>query len=128
MSEISKKINLSISAVSERLKKLENKDIIEKYTAVLNPKKFNKTVQVIMFVSINDTKYTENFINIVNANDDILECHYVAGDFDYALKIHTKDTDSLEVILKKIKSIDGVSKTRTSVILSSLKNLHSIKP
>ena len=54
-------------------------------------------------------------------HDDISECHYLAGDFDYQLKIATYNTKRLERILNDIKSIPGVSKTKTMVILSTLK-------
>lgn len=127
-SEISSKINLSVPAVGDRLKKLDASGIIEKYTVILNAKKMNKNLMIIMFVSLECPKYTDPFINIIQLDDEIVECHYLAGDFDYALKIITESTESLERILNKIKNIPGVQKTKTNVSLSTIKNIHSIIP
>jgi len=127
-SEISSKINLSVPAVGDRLKKLDASGIIEKYTVILNAKKMNKHLMIIMFVSLECPKFTDGFIDIIQQDDEIVECHYLAGDFDYALKIITDTTESLERILNKIKNIPGVQKTKTNVSLSTIKNIHSIIP
>ncbi|MGK0467899.1 Lrp/AsnC family transcriptional regulator [Clostridium sp.] len=127
-SEISNRINLSVPAVSDRLKKLDASGIIDKYTVILNAKKMNKHLMIIMFISLESPKFTDPFINIVQLDDEIVECHYLAGDFDYALKIITESTESLERFLYKIKNIPGVQKTKTNVSLSTIKNNHSIIP
>lgn len=127
-SEIGSKINLSVPAVSDRLKKLDASGIIDKYTVILNAKKMNKNLMIIMFISLESPKFTNPFINIIQLDDEIVECHYLAGDFDYALKIITDSTESLEKILNKIKNIPGVQKTKTNVSLSTIKNIHSIIP
>ncbi|MBC8061840.1 MAG: Lrp/AsnC family transcriptional regulator [Clostridiaceae bacterium] len=127
-SEISNRINLSIPAVSERLKKLDSSGIIEKYTAILSSKKLNKHLMVIMFISLESPKYTDTFVKIIQEDNEIVECHYLAGDYDYALKIITESTESLEKILNRIKSIAGVQKTKTTVSLSTIKNNYSVMP
>lgn len=127
-SEISNRINLSVPAVGDRLKKLDVSGIIEKYTVILSAKKMNKNLMIIMFVSLESPKYTDPFINVIQIDDEIVECHYLAGDFDYVLKIITESTESLERLLNKIKNIPGVQKTKTNVSLSTIKNNHSIIP
>ncbi|MBU3160222.1 Lrp/AsnC family transcriptional regulator [Clostridium frigoris] len=127
-SEISTQINLSIPAVGDRLKKLDNAGIIEKYTIILNAKKFNKDLMIITFVSLESPKFTDLFINTILVDNEIVECHYLAGDYDYVLKIITESTESLERILNKIKNIPGVQKTKTTVSLSTIKNNYSIIP
>jgi len=127
-SEISNRINLSIPAVGDRLKKLDASGIIEKYTVILSAKKLNKHLMIIMFVSLESPKFTDPFINVIQVDDEIVECHYLAGDFDYVLKIITESTESLERLLNKIKNIPGVQKTKTNVSLSTIKNNHSIIP
>jgi len=127
-SEISARINLSVPAVGDRLKKLDNAGIIEKYTIILNAKKFNKDLMIIMFVSLESPKFTDLFINTIQVDNEIVECHYLAGDYDYVLKIITESTESLEKILNKIKNIPGVQKTKTTVSLSTIKNNYSIIP
>lgn len=127
-SEISSKINLSIPAVSDRLKKLDASGVIEKYTAIISTKKMNKSLTVIMFVSLENPKFADKFIEIIQKEDEIIECHYLAGDFDYALKIITTNTETLEMILNRIKLVAGVQKTKTTVTLSTIKNNYSIIP
>lgn len=128
VSDISAQVNLSVPAVSDRLKKLEAAGIIAQYTAILNPARFNRELTAIMFITLERPKFTEKFVEFVQGEDEILECHYLAGDFDYALKIITENTASLEHLLNRIKSAQGVIKTRTIVVLSTAKNNHSIIP
>lgn len=127
-SEISSKINLSIPAVSDRLKKLDASGVIEKYTVIINAKKLNRNLTVIMFISLESPKYTNKFLEAVQREEEILECHYLAGDYDYALKIITENTETLEKLLNKIKSLNGISKTKTTVSLSTIKNNYSVMP
>lgn len=128
ISEISKKVNMSLSAVSERLKKLESCDVIKQYTVILNPAFLGKDLSVIMNINLERPENTEDFLTFVSNEDEILECHYITGEFDYALKIITKNTFSLEKIMNKIKSIPGIKKTQTNVVLSSVKNNYSVSP
>ncbi|WP_105615893.1 Lrp/AsnC family transcriptional regulator [Vallitalea okinawensis] len=128
ISEISSKVNLSISAVSERLKKLENSNLIKQYTAIINPESFQKDLTVIMFVSLERSQYSTKFMEFVETEEEVLECHYIAGTYDYALKVITKNTESLQSIINKLKSLPGIRKTQTNVVLSSVKNNYSITP
>jgi Lrp/AsnC family leucine-responsive transcriptional regulator len=127
-SEISSKINLSIPAVSDRLKKLDTSGIIEKYTVILNSKKLKKFITVIMFVSLKNPNFTHAFVEMIQKEDEIIECFYLAGDFDYALKIITENTETLQNIIDKIKMVKGVQKTKTTVTLSTIKNTYSVIP
>ena len=125
-SVISEKVGLSVSAVIERIKKLEANELIKKYTVVLDKNKIGRDVTALMQITLDHPKYTENFINKVKSNNDVLECHYLAGNYDFLIKICTNTTESLEKILNKIKAIEGVSKTTTMIVLSTLKNEYSV--
>lgn len=127
-SDISSEVKLSIPAVSERLKKLESSGIIQQYTAILNPRCLKKDLTAMMFISLERPKFTEKFMEFIQNENEILECHYLAGDYDYILKIITENTFTLEKILNRIKSVPGVQKTRTIVTLSTVKNNFSITP
>lgn len=127
-SEISSKINLSVPAVSDRLRKLDASGVIEKYTIIINAKKLNRNITVIMFISLESPKYINKFLEAIDKEDEIIECHYLAGDYDYALKIITENTETLEKIINKIKSMNGIIKTKTTVTLSTIKNNYSIMP
>lgn len=127
-SEIAGAINLSVPAVSERLKKLEASGVIMQYTAIIDPAYFNKTLMAIVFITLERPRFSDVFVEFLKKQNDILECHYLAGDFDYALKVITENTATLQELLDRIKSVRGVQKTRTIVILSTAKNNYSVMP
>lgn len=128
ISDLSKRINLSLSAVSERLKKLESSGVIEQYTAILNPKEMDRDLQALMMVSVDGSGDMKELINLVNSSDEIIDCYFIAGACDYILKIATKDTDSLAALVVKVKSIKGVKTTETNVFLSKIKEKYSVRP
>lgn len=118
---IGTKINLSTSAVIERIKKLENSGLIEGYTTLLNHEMLGRDLMAFMYVSLEHPKHYESFVSKIKGNPSITECYYIAGDYDFILKVVTKTGKGLEEILTDIKSISGVSGTRTSVVLSTNK-------
>ncbi len=128
LSELSKKVNLSLSAVSERLRKLESSNIIECYTAILDPRALKKELSVLMYISLENPQITGDFLKLISLERDVLECHYITGEYDYVLKITTENTAALEQIMNRIKGISGIKRTQTNVVLSTLKNRHSIVP
>lgn len=122
------KINLSTSAVIERIKKLESSGIIEQYTTLINQSALGRELMAFIYVSLEHPKYNEGFVRLIKENPSIAECHYIAGDFDFILKVITKSGKNLEGILNYIKAISGVSLTRTSVVLSTNKCEVSLLP
>lgn len=121
-SEISKKVMLSIPAVSERIRKLEEEKIIRQYTLKINRKKFNLNLLAYIFVNIDKAENVANFRETVVQNEWVLECHHLAGEYDYLLKILVEDTDKLEIFISHVlKKTMGISKTNTQVVLSSIK-------
>lgn len=128
ISDLSKTVDLSLSAVSERLKKLENAKIIEKYTVILNNGTLGQELSVVMHLSLDRPIHTAEFLEAVQKEKEILQCHYVTGEFDYILIITTKNTATLEALVTRIKSLPGIMRTQTNVVLSSIKHLHSVSP
>lgn len=121
-SEISKKVNLSIPAVAERIRKMEEASIIEKYTVKVNREKMNYRLLAFIFISIDKTENIENFRDTIIQSKYVLECHHVVGEYDYLLKVLVEDTKSLEYFLSDtLKKIKGVFKSNTVISLSSLK-------
>lgn len=125
---ISERISMSVSAVSERIKKLEASGIIKQYTAVLDSKKLGKDTTAFISVRLEHPKYNDQFTVNVKNQPEIIECYYLTGDFDYLLKVITSSTEMLSEILNIIKSIKGVSLTKTVVVLSEVKNDFSCSP
>ncbi len=128
ISELSKQVNLSLSAVSERLKKLETSGIIERYTTIINPSSMEKELSVLMLLSLENSAHGQEIREFFDKADEVLECHRITGEYDYALKITTKNTSTLERLMSEIKNLPGVRHTQTNVILSTSKNNYSILP
>ena len=121
-SEISKRVNLSIPAVAERIRKLEEAGIIEKYTIKVNRDKINFKLLAFVFVNIDKTENVEEFRKSIVQYNSVLECHHVVGEYDYLLKVLVEDTKSLENFISYLlKNIKGVVKSNTIIALSSLK-------
>ena len=121
-SDISKQVSLSIPAVAERIKKLEDNHIIEYYTIKVNRVETGLNLLAMIFVNIEKTEQIAAFRTAIVAYPEVLECHHVAGEYDYLLKVLTANSDELERFLsQKLKAIEGVAKTNTIVVLSTLK-------
>jgi Lrp/AsnC family leucine-responsive transcriptional regulator len=121
-SEISKQVNLSIPAVAERIRKMEQAEVIQQYTVKINRDKIGKRLLAFIFVNIDKTENIDNFKHAIVQHDCVLECHHVAGTYDYLLKVVTEDTQALEDFLSKIlKKIKGVSNSNTIIALITLK-------
>ena len=125
---IGERINLSTSAVIERIKRLENDGVIAQYTVLVNHEKINKDITAYMSVSLEHPKFDANFREQVRVNEEIVECHYITGEYDYILKVITASSKSLEALLNYVKSIQGVSHTKTLVVMSTIKNEISSLP
>ncbi len=121
-SEISKRVNLSVPAVAERIRKMEQANIIRKYTVKINREKIGYNLLAFVLVNIDTSVNIDTFrIEIVKHNC-VLECHHITGLNDYLLKILVKDTLELENFLTNIlKRIKGVVTSNTIISLSTLK-------
>ncbi|GGA41524.1 Lrp/AsnC family transcriptional regulator [Psychrobacillus lasiicapitis] len=120
-SDISKKVNLSIPAVSERIRKLEEANVIEQYTVKINREKMGYKLLAIVFVNIDHTANIQQFREEIILFPEVMECHHMAGEYDYMLKVLVEDTAQLEVFLsEKLKSIRGVQNSNTLIVLSTL--------
>ena len=129
LSEISSQVNLSVSAVRERLKKLENSEMIQQYTMILDPKAFHKDLTVIMLVTLSHFSENCRVHRVCSLSEpSITEYYYIAGSYHCCLKIITEDTASFEKIFNQIRSFPCVGKTQSNVVLSPLKCTHSIMP
>ncbi|NLT57879.1 MAG: Lrp/AsnC family transcriptional regulator [Clostridiales bacterium] len=122
-SDIAESIGRSVPAVSERLRKLENAGIIDRYTVILDNAKLGKEIMALMLVALGspDAENNNHFRQLVQDEPDVLECFSITGEYDYQLKIITSSTESLEQLLSRIKSASGGVKTSTAVVLSTVK-------
>ena len=127
-SQISQRVNLSISAVIERMKKLESSGLIKGYTAVLDEKQAGFNVQAMISIRLEHPKYNQEFNRQMCNHESVMECFYITGDFDYIARIGVSSTEELTKVLHDIKQIPGVSLTRTYVVLDNIKQNTSVIP
>ncbi len=121
-SELSAKVGLSLPAIAERIKKLESSGVVLGYTALVDAKKLGKGITAFISVLIDDPASYSQFSGAVLQLPEVTECHHVVGEFDYLVKVKTRDTASLESLISgRIRPIPGVGRTRTTIVLSTLK-------
>ena len=125
--ELAEKVGLSLPAVSERMRKLEEEGIIQGYFTKLNYKRLGKDITAFVIVTVDSSKHFPGFLEHVLKSDDIQECHAITGDGTHLLKVRTENTEGLEKLLSRIQSWQGISKTTTSLVLSSHKETTKIK-
>ena len=127
-SQISQKVNLSVSAVIERMKKMEASGLIRGYTALIDERQAGFNVQAMISIRLEHPKYNQEFNRQMCSHESVMECFYITGDFDYIARIGVSSTDELTKVLHDIKQIPGVSLTRTYVVLDNIKQSTSVIP
>lgn len=119
--ELGEHVGLSISAVKERIRKLQEQHIIKSYTAVTNPKAIGYDICAFVSVLLGELAQENIFVERINTMHEIQECHHIAGDYSYLLKIRARNVEHLEEVLKAIKTVKGIQRTNTQIVLSSTK-------
>ncbi|KFF26184.1 Lrp/AsnC family transcriptional regulator [Chryseobacterium vrystaatense] len=127
--ELSYKLNLSVTAVYERIKKLENLGVISKYVALLDRHKINRDFIVLCHIKL--TQHKKEFVlqferEVMNLHE-VTECFHVSGDYDYILKIGVKDMeDYRNFMLSKLTALQHIASTHSSFMISEVKNTTAI--
>lgn len=119
LARIGEQVGLSAPSVIERVKKLEDNGVIRGYHAQLDARALGIDVTAFIGVSINHPRLIDGFEKAIDAIEDVLESHHVTGAYSLLLKIKTANTSSLERLISRIRSIEGVERTETMVVLST---------
>ena len=117
LSELSEILGMSISSIHKRIKKLESEGIIEKYSAVINPDKFD-SVTAFLLISAEDTKKVFDEIRQIK---DVVEVYKTLGNFSMVAKVRSKNLDMIGEITSKISAIEGVMMVECIVTTRRLK-------
>ena len=126
LADIAEEVELSAPAVMERVKKLEVRKVIKGYQAVVDGKKVGKDITAFIGVSIGNQRDMDKFAKQMLQHHDVLECHHVTGDESFILKVKSANTASLETLLGEIRSVEGVTRTVTKVVLSTAKESQAL--
>jgi Lrp/AsnC family leucine-responsive transcriptional regulator len=124
-SNISKEIHMSVSAVTERIKRLESENVIKGYTIVVDERRIGFAMTILMEVRLENPRFFDDFTKAVEDMDEIIACYYKTGEFDLLLKIACDSGDELEKIHRKIMNIGGVIDTKTDIVVKNVKNKYS---
>jgi len=123
--KIAQKVGLSPPAVLERVRRLENSGIIEKYVAILDREQSGFNIQTIVMVCLSHHQISslQNVKERLTKMDEVLECHQLTGEVDFLLKVVVKDMASYtDFVNNKLSGIPGIQNVKTSFILETLKN------
>ncbi|MEX2349937.1 MAG: Lrp/AsnC family transcriptional regulator [Flavobacteriaceae bacterium] len=122
--ELSLHLNLSVTAVYERIKKLEKTGIIKGYVAVIDKEKVDKAFLVFCQIKLvqHTKEYLTKFENEVMALSEVMECYHISGEYDYLLKILVKDMPSFrEFMVTKLTTLQHIGSTHSSFSINEVK-------
>ncbi len=122
LAAVAKAVGLSAPAVHERVRKLEQQGVIAGYTVVLDPHALDRPHVAFVMVTLsegNEFAADDPIVARICEEPDVLEFHRVAGEDCYMLKLRTATNKDLEILLRRIRSIRGVARTRTTMVLST---------
>ena len=123
--ELSIHLSLSSTAVYERIKKLEKNGVIERYVALINKGKIEKSFVVFCQIKLMQHKqtYVKKFEKEVIKFEEVLECYNVSGDYDYFLKVVVKNMEEYHNFLNdKLTTLDHISSAHSTFIMNEVKN------
>ncbi len=127
--ELSNKLNLSVTAVYERIKKLEKSGVIENYVVLVNKEKVDRSF--VAFCHIKLIQHSQEFVvkfekEVANLNE-VLECFHISGDYDYLLKVMVKDMAAFrEFMVKKLTTINHIGSTHSMFVINEVKHTTAI--
>lgn len=122
MKDLGAQVGLSAPAVAERVRRLEEKDVIFSYRAIINPVKLGKNISAFIMADVFSNKY-QAVVDYVKQNSNIVECHHTIGNNCLMLKVYVESTEELKDIILALKPM---AKTETYVILSSVVDFRAI--
>ena len=121
---LAEEAHISPPGMLERVRKLENSGVIEKYVALLNPKLVGRGLFAFVSVSlaVHQLDSVEDFTGVIQEMDEVMECYHITGQDDFLLKVAVANMSEYEdFVLHKLSKIAGVSKVTTSMVLSTVK-------
>ena len=129
IARLAREVNLTVTPTLERVRQLERRGYIEGYFARLDAAKLGLGLLAYVEVSLDRTTPDafERFKQAMLAHDEVMECHMVAGGFDYLLKVRVRDMERYRRFLgDSIASVRGVQQTHTYFVMEEVKSTHRL--
>ncbi|HYF94917.1 MAG TPA: Lrp/AsnC family transcriptional regulator [Symbiobacteriaceae bacterium] len=115
-------VGITRQTAAERVQKLEQAGVIKGYTIAVDAEALGADLLAFVAISLERPQHSDPFLAAVSAMPEVMECHHVAGEDSYLLKVRTDGTRGLErLITDFLRPIPGVMRTRTTIVLSSAK-------
>ncbi|WP_417872862.1 Lrp/AsnC family transcriptional regulator [Xanthomarina gelatinilytica] len=127
--ELSNKLNLSVTAVYERIKKLEQQGVISKYVALVKKEKVDKSFVAFCHIKLvqHTQEYVMKFEKEVANLQEVMECYHISGDYDYLLKVIVEDMEAFrEFMVNKLTSINHIGSTHSMFVINEVKHTTAI--
>lgn len=124
MQQLAERVGMSSSACWRRVRALEQAGVIDRYAAIVNPRKAGFTLASMTLVSLarHEQHNVENFVREVRRHPEVLECFATSGEADYHLRVVVEDMDAYNRFLDEfILKLPGVSQVRSNIILKEVK-------
>ena len=120
--ELGQLLGLSAPSAADRVRKLEEHGVIRGYAALIDPAAVGYPLTAYISVSLASHRQRTSFLRTIEKMEQVCECHHVAGDDDYLLKVRCRGTEDLDHLLtKELKEKLGVARTRTTIVLGTAK-------
>ena len=124
--DIAARVGLSMTSVSDRMRKLEANGFLTGYHATVDPKELGFDITAFIRVAVDKSSNYATLIEHVCGCNEVLEAHSITGEGSHMLKVRSHDTTSLERLLGSIQSWPGVTGTRTSIVLTTYKETREL--
>jgi DNA-binding Lrp family transcriptional regulator len=119
--ELARELNVSLTTVSNRIKKLEDEKIIERYIPLINPEKIGYDLTAVINVKISHGKLLE-VQEKISKDTHVSDVYDITGEWDSLIIAHFKDRRDLNGFIKGVLSLENVEKTNTQLVLNIVKN------
>ncbi len=127
--EYANHLNLSVTAVYERIKRLEKTGVVLKYVALVDKKKVSKAFVVLCHVKLiqHVKEFVVQFERDVLKLEEVTECYHISGDYDYILKIHVSDMEAYrDFMVTKLTALKNIGSTQSSFAIAEVKHTTAI--
>ena len=115
-------VGLTTPSVNERIKKMERHGMIKGFVALLDHEKMGFPLTAYVDISLEHPRFEKSFVDDLEKLLDVQECHYLAGEYAYRLKVKAANPATLaDFLQRRLLSIKGVARTRTEISLASKK-------
>lgn len=126
-SELANLLELSAPATADRVRRLEERNVIQGYAAQISPEAVGCELTAFIAVSLGQAQHRAAFLQKVKALPQIQECHHMTGEDDYWLKVRCRNTKGLEqLVSEELKGLADGIKTRTTIVLSTAKETSAL--